>query len=573
MKRIRIGKDIAMRWTILTDGQPTDLANRKLLIEARAANGRVYELEYTTEKNTAIFTFLGKEQRFTGNYTITLWENRGEEKQNVVDKVSAFSLVRSTDEEDNSADAENNLEVETIDLGTTDFTLMGGENTPVDIFSGTELKMMDGTEYFVVKKGEEIHIITAATMQSFFGNGQGGGSATILDGSVTEDKLSNDVKTKINTAASDAATAKTAANNALTSANNALTSANNALTNAQTANSNAANASKLAADANTAATQAKETANGKQEKLTLEVLNNGNIKIGNLNGQTKEFMPATPSGDPMHYAYEAMGAEYNSGEDVIAKTPWASLVDDAAYNAKWGLNLIPNDEISTKKKTLKYGGVDREVWEIKHPYKDKKIWVVADNASDGTKVWADTLVVKRSGMWHFLGLGDLTNADMRTIMVESSPSITAGAFYHSNSRGIMFNRMLDIPVKALFQLSQAEVVKSNGFRPSKDSAYIFSMSNIEHILSGMELSNFSSFSDNALMLPDTIKTFDFIGINANITLSSPNITMKSIISAINKAGTKDITISLSPSLYERVMGNEEITNALSNKPNVNLAST
>ncbi len=225
MRRIRIGKDIAMRWTILTDGQPTDLANRKLLIEARASNGRVYELEYTTEKNTAIFTFLGKEQRFTGNYTITLWENKGEEKQNVVDKVSAFSLVRSTDEEDNSADAENNLEVETIDLGTTDFTLMGGENTPVDIFSGTELKMMDGTEYFVVKKGEEMHIITAATMQSFFGNGQGGGSATILDGSVTEEKLSNDVKTKINTAASDAA-----------------------------------NASKLAADANTAATQAKETA-------------------------------------------------------------------------------------------------------------------------------------------------------------------------------------------------------------------------------------------------------------------------------------------------------------------------
>lgn len=315
-----------------------------------------------------------------------------------------------------------------------------------------------------------------------------------------------------------------------------------------------------------------EKINAKQEKLTLEVLSNGNIKIGNLNGQTKEFMPATPSGDPMHYAYEAMGAVYNSGADVIARTPWASLVDDADYNAKWGLNLIPND--ATFVKTLKYGGVDREVWQMKHPAKTKlQIWVVADYASDGTKVWDDTLVVKRSGIWYFLGLGDLTNADMRTIMVESSPSITAGAFYHSNSRGIMFNRMLDIPVKALFQSSQAEVVKSNGFRPSKDSAFIFSMSNIEHILSGMELSNFSSFSDNALMLPDTIKTFDFIGINANITLSSPNITMKSIISAINKAGTKDITISLLPSLYERVMGNEEITNALSNKPNVNLAST
>jgi hypothetical protein len=187
-----------MRWTILTDGQPTDLANRKLLIEARAANGRVFELEYTTEKNTAIFTFFGKEQKFTGNYTITLWENKGEKGQNVVDKVNAFTLVRSTDEEDNSADAENNLEVETIDLGTTDFTLMGRGNNTVDIFNGTELMMVDGTEYFVVKKGEEMHIITAATMQSFFGNGQGGGSTTILDGSVTEAKLSDEVKDLIN---------------------------------------------------------------------------------------------------------------------------------------------------------------------------------------------------------------------------------------------------------------------------------------------------------------------------------------------------------------------------------------
>lgn len=49
----------------------------------------------------------------------------------------------------------------------------------------------------------------------------------------------------------------------------------------------------------------------KQQELTLSVLDNGNIRIGNLKGQTKDFMPATPSGDPMHYAYEAMGAVWN----------------------------------------------------------------------------------------------------------------------------------------------------------------------------------------------------------------------------------------------------------------------
>lgn len=309
----------------------------------------------------------------------------------------------------------------------------------------------------------------------------------------------------------------------------------------------------------------------KQQELTLTVLDNGNIRIGNLQGQTKDFMPATPSGDPMHYIYEEMGAVYNSGADVIAQTPWASLVDDADYNAKWGLNLIPDN--ATFVKTLKYNGVDREVWQMKHPNKNMQIWVVADYASDGTKIWDDTLVVKRSGMWYFLGLGDLMNSDMRTIRVESSPTVANGTFFSAKSRGIMFNRAIDISFIATFQLTQAEVVDSRGFRPTSNSLYMFSGSRITHILNVMELSAFNSFAENTLALPDTIKTFNFTGIGGNITLSNPNITMKSILYAINKAGTKNITISLVPSLYERVIGNEEITNALNNKPNITLAST
>lgn len=46
--------------------------------------------------------------------------------------------------------------------------------------------------------------------------------------------------------------------------------------------------------------------------LTLTTKPNGNIEIGNLAGQTKEFMPATPSGDPMHAWYESLGAVWNA---------------------------------------------------------------------------------------------------------------------------------------------------------------------------------------------------------------------------------------------------------------------
>lgn len=51
---------------------------------------------------------------------------------------------------------------------------------------------------------------------------------------------------------------------------------------------------------------------GKQDALTLTVKDNGNIVLGNIAGQTKEFMPATPSGDPMHYAYVTAGATWSS---------------------------------------------------------------------------------------------------------------------------------------------------------------------------------------------------------------------------------------------------------------------
>ena len=51
----------------------------------------------------------------------------------------------------------------------------------------------------------------------------------------------------------------------------------------------------------------------KQKTLTLSVKDNGNIVIGNLDGQSKEFMPATPSGVPEHYTWLAIrGVTYGT---------------------------------------------------------------------------------------------------------------------------------------------------------------------------------------------------------------------------------------------------------------------
>lgn len=49
----------------------------------------------------------------------------------------------------------------------------------------------------------------------------------------------------------------------------------------------------------------------KQDKLLVTLLNNGNVRI-NFGNTSQDFMPATPSGDPMHYAYIAVGATWNA---------------------------------------------------------------------------------------------------------------------------------------------------------------------------------------------------------------------------------------------------------------------
>lgn len=77
----------------------------------------------------------------------------------------------------------------------------------------------------------------------------------------------------------------------------------------------------------------------KQEKLSVEVLENGNIKLENLAGGAREFMPATPSGDPMHYAYESVGAVYNATGADISKT--GVFGDTYLHKAgRWLLNEV-----------------------------------------------------------------------------------------------------------------------------------------------------------------------------------------------------------------------------------------
>ena len=122
MKNIRIGKDIALKWTVTVDGVSRDLSELDLrLFLHNETAGSAVELAFTTQTDVLRAEVLGRDQRNTGVYRLTLWLNKDEIGQSVLDESTAFRLVARTEMEGGEDD--NNLETEVVELSgnlTTD---------------------------------------------------------------------------------------------------------------------------------------------------------------------------------------------------------------------------------------------------------------------------------------------------------------------------------------------------------------------------------------------------------------------------------------------------------------------
>lgn len=287
----------------------------------------------------------------------------------------------------------------------------------------------------------------------------------------------------------------------------------------------------------------------KQQELTLTVLDNGNIRIGNLQGQTKDFMPATPSGDPMHEVYKLLGgsfnqnAAYNNGADIIKETFWESLVDDADYNAKWGINVIPNN--ATFVKTSKFNGVDREIWEFDNPLLiSRKVWAVAEYASDGTKIWDDKVYVSRGGMWSLASLGDLTNTDMRKILQSPYVLNSEGACGSDIGRVVCKNGTKSNAQLAQYFLNgQKSEVLLFGYIPS---------TNATQSLPCKAFVPYKNF-DMSHNVTATAMQYCKMACLKSVTLNIPKISARSIIYMLNEISSSTLTITFPSALYDRLM--------------------
>lgn len=126
MKKIRIGKDIAISWHILTKGEAVSLEGRDLTLHLIDPLNRKMQIPFTVEDVLLEAKISGTTQKFLGKYSLTLWENYGKPGQTAVDACNAFELVKTTCME---GGADEGLDTETVDLGTSSIEIItaGGE--------------------------------------------------------------------------------------------------------------------------------------------------------------------------------------------------------------------------------------------------------------------------------------------------------------------------------------------------------------------------------------------------------------------------------------------------------------
>lgn len=266
--------------------------------------------------------------------------------------------------------------------------------------------------------------------------------------------------------------------------------------------------------------------NGKQEALTLTIKDNGNIVLANIQGQSKEFMPATPSGDPMHWAYVAAGAEYNdTGADIVKTGIYGdTIIHKSGY---WYLNEL--------------GDITNE---------------------DMMEIYRQSSMVNQRNLSRaYTGFTCRTNL----------PLVWEGRCLLSE--GFMSMDATNFCMKTQIEVFRNPLPNSLSIYPKWDSpSSLFYNSNKLRIIIG----------EFALGIAPTPVAFDcnlleevrLAELKYNVTFKRCfNLSCASILYMINhEAATSAITITLHPDAYTRAMADADILAALEQHTNISLAS-
>ena len=321
-----------------------------------------------------------------------------------------------------------------------------------------------------------------------------------------------------------------------------------------------------------------------QKELTLTVKDNGNIVISNLQGESKEFMPATPSGDPMHYAYENMllGAEYNATDNFkLKQAPWASYIDSIEYKAQWNLDIV--DASLVQPDSLVINGVSyryaKDTRKTAYNVNVDRYRVVKQDSATGKWVWDDSVVLHCPRCWYKSGIGDMTNREMYNVWNE----YPKGSEYPSQYFGkwcngrVAFARRTNLSITtdgyALANNAKVEV-SDIVLKVSKMDGYFYGAENLRYVYGTINVEYATTNISSAFDKCTSLTYVYFTGLKVGLSLNkSPKIGRKSILYIINNSSpTKAITITLHADAYARLSGDAEVIAALEAK-NTALAGT
>ncbi len=113
MRTVRIGNDITVRCIVTRDFEEENFSGKDLELYLISSYDSRQITDYTISGNIISFAFKGTQQKFCGDYTVTLLESY-DGKQNVVDSFIAFKLVDKSYKETGTDIVE--VEVDTVNL-------------------------------------------------------------------------------------------------------------------------------------------------------------------------------------------------------------------------------------------------------------------------------------------------------------------------------------------------------------------------------------------------------------------------------------------------------------------------
>lgn len=247
---------------------------------------------------------------------------------------------------------------------------------------------------------------------------------------------------------------------------------------------------------------------------------------------TMAFAANTPSGDPMHNMYIAMGAVWNgSGVDKTYPTPWADYAEEEE----------------------------------------------------------DKVYVHKSGHWAYCYVGDLTSKDMADIAILPKIYHAFPTFFASNFKGRAYASNISAATtsnlkgyshvyksgfQTFFQNYKNEVIVLHDnpfdvYYVFDDNMYTFCNTALRCILGLMQLKD----EDTRVFSGSTSLKFVFLhrlGINVSFK-DCPKLSKHCVRYMIENALDATITITLHPEAYDRAIADAGVQTALTNKTNVSLA--